>query len=317
MDKEFLLAVDGGGAKTQVLVTDLEGNVLARGLGPESNHHRVGFEAFAKALTIAIEGALQHIIGARPRSDQPGWHTARIAAACFGLAGVDGPEDEAQISRWIRQQGIAPTFRVLNDSELILAAGTPEGWGVALIAGTGSVCLGRSPDGRVLRIGGWGHLLGDEGSGYSIAVRALHVATQTADGRANATALLDAVLRHWALADAEALIRHVYTPAMTQSDVAGLAAAVLNLAGRGDAAALGVLNEAGTELALHVETVVRRLNLKHPPLALAGGALRASLRKALQSSITSEMGPIHFVADPSMGAVVLARRLLTTAPRPH
>jgi len=315
MEKEVLLAVDGGGTKTQALVTDLAGNILARGLGPGSNHHRVGFEQFCKAVTVAIEGALQHVLGPQSRPDQPGWKTAKIAAACFGLAGVDSPQDEAEISKWIRDQGIASRFRVLNDSELILAAGTPDGWGVALIAGTGSVGLGRTNDGRMLRVGGWGHLLGDEGSGYDLGIRVLRLATQTADGRASATPLLNAVLRHWSLPDAAALIRHVYAPSMTQSEIAGLAAVVLNLASKNDEAALAILNAAARELALMVDTIVRRLGLTKPPLALAGGALRASLRNAVQSAIQSELGAIHYVADPSLGAVVLARRLLASAPR--
>src|SRR4029453_12414402 len=78
-----------------------------------------------------------------------------------------------------------------------LAAGAPEGWGVALIAGTGSFCWGRDAAGRSARVGGWGFLLGDEGSGYDLAVQALRLATQTADGRAEAHAILRAILDHW------------------------------------------------------------------------------------------------------------------------
>ncbi|MFI5184207.1 MAG: N-acetylglucosamine kinase, partial [Vicinamibacteria bacterium] len=157
-EQELLLAVDGGGTKTQAQVADLGGNVLARGLGPSSNHHRVGFEESARAMTTAIEGALQHVLGPRSMGHGPAWRSVRIVAACFGLAGVDVPEDEAQISSWVKAQAIAKDFVVVNDSELVLAAGTPDGWGVALISGTGSVCLGRTREGRSLRVGGWGPL---------------------------------------------------------------------------------------------------------------------------------------------------------------
>src|SRR5271169_1885642 len=105
---EFLLAVDGGGTKTQAMIADLGGKVLARGLGPSSNHHRVGFDQFGRALTVAIDGALANAPGLSPkRSGGPRWRDARIAAACFGLAGVDGPEDEAEISGWVKEHGIA------------------------------------------------------------------------------------------------------------------------------------------------------------------------------------------------------------------
>jgi N-acetylglucosamine kinase-like BadF-type ATPase len=311
---ELVLAVDGGGTKTQAVLVDGEGNVVGRGLGPGCNLHKVGFEECCKAVTTAVEGALEHVVGGRARgAHEPVWRFVPIAAACFGLAGIDSPEDEAEVSAWVRQQEIATSFQVYNDSELILAAGTPEGWGVALISGTGSVCLGRSPEGRELRVGGWGSLLGDEGSGYGIAVRALHLVTQTADGRADATDLLKAVLHHWSLADAPALIRHVYAPTMTHSELAGLATTVLNLSSTGDPAAKIIVDEAARDLALHVDTVIRKLGLKRPPLAVAGGVLRAQLRKALQGAIQSELAVINHVADPCMGAVTIARRLLQGA----
>lgn len=311
---ELLLAIDGDGTKTQALVTDPEGNVLARGLGPSSQLHDVGFEQFGKAVKTAIEGALINILGPRARAEGPSWRAAPIAAACFGLAGVDGPEDEAQVSRWVTEQAIARKFVIVNDSELILAAGTPEGWGVAVISGTGSICLGRSPEGRTIRVGGWGPLLGDEGSGYRVALHALLLSTQTADGRAEAPALLQGVLRHWSLPDAQALIRHVYSPTMTPAEIAGLAAVVLDLAAKGDAAAGAIVAEAARDLSLLVRTVVKKLGLKRPPLALAGGALRGTLKHALLSAVGEEISGVTSVADPSLGAVVLARRLLKAPP---
>ena len=307
---ELLLAVDGGGTKTQAVVADLEGKVLARGLAPSSTIHNVGFAQSCKALTTAIEGALVNVLGPQARGEGHVWRSARISAACFGLAGVDSPEDEAEVSRWVREQAITSRFSVVNDAELILAAGTPEGWGVALVAGTGSVCLGRTREGRTVRVGGWGPLLGDEGSGYAIAIAALHRVTETADGRAQATALLDAVLRHWSLREAGALIRHVHGDTMTPTEIAGLASVVLDLAVRGDAEAKAILEGAASDLAGHVQTVVKKLGVAKPPLALAGGLLRASLRQALQAKIGDDVGPVNYVTDPPMGGVVLARRLL-------
>lgn len=307
---ELLLAVDGGGTKTQAVVADLEGKVLARGLAPSSTVHNVGFEQSCQALTTAIEGALVNVLGPQARQEGRVWRSARIAAACFGLAGIDSPEDEAEVSRWVREQAITPRFSVINDSELILAAGTPEGWGVALVGGTGSVCLGRTREGRTVRVGGWGPIIGDEGSGYQIAISALHRVTQTADGRADAKALLDAVLRHWSLREPGALIRYVHAEAMTPSDIAGLASVVLDLATRGDAHAKAIVDEAASDLARHVQSVVKRLGEAKPPLALAGGLLRASLRHAVLARVGDEVGPVNYVTDPPLGGLVLARRLL-------
>jgi N-acetylglucosamine kinase-like BadF-type ATPase len=307
-EKEYLLGVDGDGKRTQALLADREGNVLARGLGPDSNIHTVGLEAFGKAVRTAVDGALLSVVGPRVLSDQPGWQRVKIAAACFGLAGIDNAEDEAQVSKWLRDNGMACTLRVLNDSELVLAAGTPDGWGVALICATGSVCLARTADGRVARVGGWGHLMGDEGSAYRIAIRALSFACQTADGRRDAKGLLAAVLDRWSLRDASALIRHVYAPSVTTSDIAVLADVVLGLASRGDAAALSIVEESARELTKHVVAAAGTLGMTKPPLALSGGTLRGSLRHLLQEQVAEHVGATQYVADPALGAVRLARR---------
>ncbi len=307
----FLLAVEGGGSKTTALLTDLDGKNVGRGFGPGSNPHAVGFEAAGKAVAMAIDGALINATGRLPEGSS--WRETGVAAACFGLAGIDGPEDEAQLTAWVKDQAIAERFVVVNDSELVVAAGTPDGWGIALISGAGSVCLGRSPQGRTIRVGGWGHLLGDEGSGYRLALEALRLATQTVDGRADAEALVRAILRHWSLSDAGALIRHVHAPGMTPADIAGLAPAVVALAAGGDPAARGLVEQGVKDLARQVDTAIRKLALTNPPLALAGSLLRSDMRRALVAAITSPIGEVAYVEDPCRGAVTLARRLLKKA----
>lgn len=307
----YLLAVEGGGSKTTALLTDLEGKAAGRGFGPGSNPHSVGVEAAHKAVAMAMDGALINATGRLPEGSS--WQQTGVAAAAFGLAGIDGPEDEAQLTAWVRQQQLAERFVVVNDSELVVAAGTPEGWGVALISGTGSVCLARSPQGRTVRVGGWGHLLGDEGSGYRLAIEALRLATQTVDGRAGADAVLRAVLRHWSLPDANALIRHVHAPGMTTADIAGLAPVVVTLAASGDAAARALVEQSVKDLARQVDTAIRKLSLDKPPLAFAGSHLRGDVRRGVLTAIESPLGDVAFVDDPCRGAVTMAKRLLKKA----
>jgi N-acetylglucosamine kinase-like BadF-type ATPase len=98
-------------------------------------------------------------------------------------------------------------------------------------------------------------------------------------------------------------------------DIASLATVVLDLAGRQDPAAKEVVAEAARELALHVETVVRQLRLKKPPVALGGGLMmRSALRRALVDALKTEIGPVNQVVDPPLGAVVLAKRLHASGP---
>jgi N-acetylglucosamine kinase-like BadF-type ATPase len=309
----LLLAVDGGGTKTLALVTDLEGKVLARGIGPSSNIHNVGIDESCRAMVTAIERALAEIPG-RARGTEPGWRSNRIAAACFGLAGVDAPGDEAEVERWVRRETIAEKVLVVNDVELVLAGGTPDGWGVALVAGTGSICLGRARDGRTVRVGGWGPLLSDEGSAYQIASDALRAVTRSVDAREPAPGLVEAVLRHWSLDDATALIRFVHAPSTTAADLAGLAVVVVDQAQRGEPVSKAILDRAARELARQVQTAMGRLELRRPPLAMGGGMLGGPLRDAVVKAIGPEIASATYVADPPLGAVVLARRLLVAPP---
>jgi N-acetylglucosamine kinase-like BadF-type ATPase len=306
---EILLGIDGGGPTTQAVAADLTGHIIGRGLGPACNHRRVGFEAATKAMATAIEGALGQVVGMRS-GDGRSWRRVRVAAACFGLAGVDSTEDRELISKWIRQEGITPRAVVVNDSELVLIGGTAEGWGIGLISGTGSICLGRTRDGRSARVGGWGYLFGDEGSGYAIATEALRLASQAADGRAHAQGLLKGILTYWRLSTPDDLIRHVYRPEMTTSEISELAIGIQELAVRGDPDAIAIVDHAAKALAVHVDTVVRKLQLDKPPLALGGVTLRASLKRGLLAHLGVETGPVTMVQDPAHAAVTIAQREL-------
>jgi len=307
----FLLGVDGSGSTTQAVIADLDGKFLGRGLAAPCNHRRVGFDQATLALSAAVEGALHKVLGTALKPEMP--LDGQIAAACFGLAGIDGPEDQARLSAWVESQWYTHTFTVINDAELILGGGTPDGWGVALISGMGSVCVGRTPSGRTMRTGGWGHLIGDEGSGYALAIGALRLATQTADHRAAARGVLQAVLKHWGLGRAEELLHFIYRPETSHDVIATLVGPILDLAMCGDEDAREIVSQAGRALAAHVRTVVKGLGLERPPLALGGSAMRPSLRKAMMAQLDVAVAAPAIVQDPALAAVAIARRLLAPA----
>jgi N-acetylglucosamine kinase-like BadF-type ATPase len=170
-------------------------------------------------------------------------------------------------------RSFAATVRISNDAELVLSA-LPHQVGVAVISGTGSIALGRDAQGTFVRVGGWGHVLGDEGSGFGIGHEALQSAVRAADGRGHATALLESILRHWQLPTPEALLERVY-PTFDKTAIAALAPLVLALARAGDHVACRIEERAANELALAVMTVARRLNFVagRLPVAFGGGVL--------------------------------------------
>jgi N-acetylglucosamine kinase-like BadF-type ATPase len=304
----LLLGVDGGATKTRALLADLDGRVVGAGTAGSSNYQSVGLEQAVAAIIEAVRGAFADAGLAMERDE--------VAVVCFGLAGVDRPDDRERLSGRLERERLGRRMVIVNDSELVLAAGCPDGWGVALISGTGSICFGRAPDGRTARAGGWGYILGDEGSGFDIAVQALRLATRTADGRANAPGLLRAALDFWGLDAPEQLIELIYQrEAGAPGSVARFATRVLELAEAGDPDARRMLERAADDLALHVATVARRLGLERPPVAFGGGVLRAStmLRQAIYERAGVPLGPPAVVDDPAIGALAIARRLARAA----
>src|SRR5262249_20279577 len=147
-------------------------------------------------IAVGIEQAFANLhAAAEQAATNAGCHLP-VQAAWLGLAGVDRPSDQKLLLP--RIQSLAATLRLTNDAELLLSA-VDGAVGVALVAGTGSIALGRDKHGTSARAGGWGHILGDEGSGYEIGRQALQAAMRAADGRGEATLLLERIMRHWSL----------------------------------------------------------------------------------------------------------------------
>lgn len=295
----WFLGVDGGGSKTCALIADSAGLLVGSGYAGTSNYQTVGFATAVAALAKAIDGARQSA-GLAPGTCFRG--------ACLGLAGVGRPADRALFESWLDQQQLAERHLVVNDADLLLAAGTPQGWGIALIAGTGSICYGQARDGAHVRAGGWGYLLGDEGSGYDLALRALRLVTQTADGRADAWALLQAVLQHWGLADAAELIPYIYNSTTTRAKVASLAPVIVEQAAAGDRHAEQIMQAVAAELARLLTAVAQGLREPAPPVVFGGGLLAgsATLRQLVYQQAGAALGPLSFVEEPAHGALRLA-----------
>jgi N-acetylmuramic acid 6-phosphate etherase len=200
---------------------------------------------------------------------------------------------------------------VIEDAALLLAAGTPEGWGVAVVAGTGSMAFARAACGKTARAGGWGPLLGDEGSGYAIALAGLRAAARSADGRAPATLLTDRLLAVYGLTQPQELVSVVYRGG-DRAALAALAPVVMQAAEDGDAVAEAIIREAAAELATAVAAAAGQLDLGSAfPVALAGGLLVSSagyrdrfLAALADRGLTADS--VALVTEPAEGAVRLA-----------
>ena len=309
----FSLGVDGGGSKTRAVVVDAQGVERGSALAGCANAHRVG-----------VERAIAEIVAATQQAAQAAGARLPFAAAWLGLAGLDSPADHATLAPILAALTSAPQrLRLTNDAELLLSA-LPSQVGVALIAGTGSIAVGRNAVGEAVRVGGWGHALGDEGSGYALGGAALAAAVRYADGRGEATALLERILAHWGLRTASDLIGKVYSGANVGdlALVAQAAPVVFEAARAGDAVAQRIVQRGAEELAHAALIVGERLGFgaeaaRPLPLALGGSLLLrvGEYRAATLQAISQRrmLGEVTLVEQPALSAARAALSLATEA----
>lgn len=304
MTDTYQLGIDIGGSKTQALLAR-GGSVVADLRTGSANPASVGPTESARQLSALLD---------QVRST--GVDLGSITAVCAGAAGVDSPEQVARLTDVLADLLPGAAVRVVHDTELLLAAaGTSTG--IALIAGTGSVAWGRTVDGSQARAGGWGYVLGDEGSGYGIARAAVrHTLT-----------LLDAGLAPDQLAlrltaacglDRPALLLDHFYALPERRYWAERSRVVFELAEEHDPAATAVVTAAADALAILVTTVATRLGGTPGPVVLAGGVLvhqplaRQLLADRLRPAGITELRLLE--ADPALGAVRLAEALPTPSP---
>lgn len=303
---QLVLGIDGGATSTTALLADaLTGQVLGRGAGGPSNIQAVGEAPALESLDAAVRAAFT----------AAGLDRTPVAAAALGLAGIDFDGRDV-IRAWAECVNLAGKFSVANDATLLFAAGTPEGWGLAVVAGTGSIALTLDRDGNDARAGGWGYLLGDEGSAFRMGLLGLRAACRAADGITAQTKLLPALLAKLETDNPRDFIPAVYRGNWDKAAIAGLAPLVLELSEQDTTAAEIVESEALELAKTAVGAVVNGgLPRNGVPIALTGGlVLRGD---AFRDRFLTHMracgvnpGPVGLVEDPALGAVIIARKLL-------
>jgi N-acetylmuramic acid 6-phosphate etherase len=306
MDGEMILGIDSGGSKTTALLAEAGGRVLGRGAAGGSNFQTNSRENVCAAIEGAVDAAFA--CAGLPRQ--------KVGALCLGLSGADRPKDLGQAEELVKKMGLAHSMRIMNDGWLLLWCGAMQGIGVGLVAGTGSIAFGRDLQGRTARAGGWGWRMGDEGSGYAVALAALNAVTRAADGRGAATSLSEVVLGQLKMSEVSQLIPYVYKEQPTAAEIARLAPLVLAEARRGDQVARHILQAAAQELAVMVLAVAHKLGLESPlPCALGGGWLVGADELVVMLVDDMERAgldllPLERVEEPAQGALRLAEMKL-------
>lgn len=268
---------------------------MGRYKGPSSNYQVLGKKEFKDRLTTSLFQSL----------DSCGVSKEEVRCLCLGLAGVDRKEERD----WVRKHiGIAEKVSINNDALVALIGAFPGEAGIILIAGTGSICLGVNEKGEVARSGGWGYLLGDEGSGYYLGREALIAALKDLDGRGQKTLLRKEIESRFRLKRIDHIIPMVYRGELNREGIARLAPLVLETAAKGDDAARMIVAEAGRQLGRMVTAVTQRLGLKKPRVALSGGLFCKGemLVEEIKGNIGKEVEIVSPRFQPVIGAVILA-----------
>ncbi len=294
------MGVDGGGTKTHIALMNHAGKVKCEGFAGPSNPLRVGVETAVDNILKAINEAC----------DQGGASRGDIVAATLGLAGVRRSDLRQRVREsFVKRIGVKNVL-VVTDAEIALYATTLGKSGLVVIAGTGSVCLGKNDDGKIAISGGWGPLAGDEGGGVGIAREALHAVAKASDGRGKPTELSERASEYFRASGPENLIVAIYSPQVDNTRIAGFARLVVESAIDGDKIAVEILRDAGRELGVAACAVITKLKLQDDkvPIGCVGSIFKAGeilttpmleiIRKVARKAFLTEplMPPAHAAA---------------------
>jgi N-acetylglucosamine kinase-like BadF-type ATPase len=304
-----VLGMDGGGRKTYAIVTDEDGGVLGAGQSGASNWEIAG----ADAARAALESAASEAIEAAELSPDG------IAAVAFGLAGLDWASDEPRLLELSSAVAPGATRRIVNDAFIALRAGTSESWGIAVIAGTGTVAVGRDPVGNEFRTIGEGRTFGDFGDEFDVSELAVAAVADQYTGRGPATMLTDMLLERLGESSVESMLERLarFDPRFRAPELQNLTPMVLAATEAGDLVARTVLERIGQALGEAAGVVARRLNLSNLPVevVLAGGLFRTPNRYLLDElelgvRRTAPRAEIRqLTAPPVVGAALMALEL--------
>lgn len=287
----FIAGIDGGGTHTRIEIRDMENRFVRRAEFGPFNVNSIGETAFRQLLRQVW-------------ADCGGMEAC--ASLCVGAAGISNPKVREILEEELRAAGFSGKYQLCGDQEIALR-GAMDGQGIALIAGTGSICFGKNAAGETARSGGYGHLIDDGGSGYALGRDVLSCAVRAVDGRGNSTGVLKAVYKQLQADRPERIVSFVYSPGTDKSAIAKFSWIALEQAEAGDAGAKEILTRNAAELAELVRAVQRKLGLEGCRIALLGGLLAED--NLYRRTVCESLAPLGTVLAPAHDALWGAAQL--------
>lgn len=299
----LLAGVDGGATKTVAAVGRLDGVLIGTARTASSNYHNVGIERAARSIREAIRSACS--VGRASAKN--------LETVVMGLAAMDSPRDFLIGRRIARLTGTGKHRLVKHDSVIALYAATLGKPGIVVNAGTGSFAAGIDEKGNIIRAGGWGNIIDDEGSAYDIGKLGIRFALRVLDGRERETTIAKILLGKLKLRTLEDIVHEVHEKPMTVEEISTISKLVAHAALRGDRVARDILAHEGRVLADLVSAIARRLEMTRskPDVYCTGGVFRAGatimnpFKRELRKNVTRfTLRRPRF--EPVVGAFILA-----------
>lgn len=231
-NRKYFLGVDGGGSKTTAVVFDESGNFICSACGESINYYSVGLESARQAMSEII-GRLE---------------VKEYSCAFIGMSALNERADAAETEKFCG--GIIKSEQTAMDSDLFVAleAMNEPAECACIISGTGSMAVMRDKNGSISHTGGWGYILGDEGSGYVIGLSGIKAAIKSAESCAPETALFGECLKYFSISNIYDLIDLYYEKKVSRKTTAAFARLVNECAENGDKTAVDIIEKEAAEL---------------------------------------------------------------------
>lgn len=309
---DYFLGVDIGNTKSHALIADEQGNVLGFGKAGCGNHEIIGYELFAELIQLLVGEALT----------SAGISSQAVKGAGFGIAGYDWPTQYEELYKGIQMLHLGGPAVMVNDAVIGLVAGAPQGWGIGLVAGTGSNCWGMDQKGCFGRMTGLSHLMDEGGGASSLVLWAVQAIGRAWTKRGPCTMLTDIFLEHYGETEVIRLLERLGNQG-EQID-ASLAPLVIETAHKGDTVALEIIQRATESLSSLCVGVARQLDLidQEVDVVLIGSVFKAGsiFIDPLKKCIHAEM-PLAALTrldcPPVVGGAILAMKEYGFQPKPE
>lgn len=295
------LGIDGGGTHSLGVAVASDGRVVACA--------RAGSLNFFGSGLVEARRSFEQLLAALKRSLPPGTAFRNAVVGCAALFAEATPQEKNSLCAGFLE---LEQTRVVSDCQTAYFGATLGEPGVVVIAGTGSIVLAKGEGGQFAQVGGWGHLLGDEGSGWWIARETVRAAIAASENRGPRTALVEAVCQWFNVSALHGIIPILHDRAVTKETFSALAEFLSEHVPTDDAVFREVLTRAGRELAAQALAAAGSAGLRSTPVPvyLVGGVVRnnAQVRESLVISLEERL-PVHLETPqlpPALGAAAMA-----------